>query len=234
MTNRGDDNADDRGSRLLQFVESFAISPEDAQRLADRYITTGEGGNDGNGSGEPEEPAPRARRRAADRIVRRYSRLAATSGGATALTSVVPGLGTAVATLGGGLADTALCMNLQVNMCMCLAAVFGYNIKCEDTRHLVFLIAATGTVERAVVTGATRLGSKAGVGMLRQYLRGAALQAVRQVFKRVSVTFTRKAVEKAVPFGIGVVVSGSANYWLTRYVGSQARKWFEIDTGIAK
>ena len=79
-----------------------------------------------------------------------------------------------------------------------------------------------------------RVGSKAGVKMLRQYLQGAAIQAVKQAFKKVGVTFTRKALEKTIPFGVGVVISGTANYWLTRFVGGQARKWFEIDTGIAK
>ena len=234
MKTRSSDNADDQGSRLLQAVESIAISPEDAQRLADQYLTKGPDGSHGNGYAEPEEPTPRARRRAADRIIRRYGRLAATSGGATALAGIVPGLGTAVATLGGGLADTAVCMKLQVNMCMCLAAVYGYEITSEDTRHLVYLIAATGAAERAGVTGTMRVGSKAGVKILRQYLKGSALQAVKQAFKKVGVTFTRKALEKTIPFGIGVVFSGTANYWLTRFVGGQARKWFEIDTGIAQ
>ena len=65
--------------------------------------------------------------------------------------------------------------------------------------------------------------------MLRQYLKGAALQAVKQAFRRVGVTFTRKAVEKAVPFGIGAAVGGAANYGLTRYVGHQAKQWLIID-----
>ena len=237
MKTSSNDNADDRGSRLLRAVEAIAISPEDAQRLASNYLTKVGEGKDKYDSGRSEahdEPTPKDRRRAADRIIRRYSRLAASVGGGTALVGVVPGLGTVLATLGGGLADTAVCMKLQVNMCMCLAAVYGYDITSEDTRHLVYLIAATGAVEHVGVKGTVRVGSKAGVTMLRQYLRGAALQAVKQAFKKVGVTFTRKALEKAVPFGIGVVVSGTANYWLTRFVGSQARKWFEIDTGIAK
>ena len=230
MKTRSSDNADDRGSRLLKAVESIAISPEDAQRLAHQYLSEGGEREDANGSGARDEPTRRARRRAAEKIIRRYSWLAATSGGATALAGIVPGLGTVVATLGGGLADTAVCMKLQVNMCMCLAAVFGYDITSEDTRHLVYLIAATGAVGHAGVEGTVQVGSKAGVKMLRQYLQGAALQAVKQAFKKVGITFTRKTLEKTAPLGIGVVVSSTANYWLTRFVGRQAMKWFEIDT----
>ena len=227
------DSADDRGSRLLQVVESIAISPADAQQFADRCLTNDGDGEDENGKAG-HEPSPRDRRRAADRIIRRYSRLAASVGGATALAGVVPGVGTAVAALGGGLADTAACMKLQVDMCMCLAAVFSYDITLEDNRHLVYLIAAFGALQRAGLNGAASLGSKAGVNLLRQYLKGAALQAVKQAFRRVGVTLTRKALEKTIPFGVGVVIGGTANYWLTRFVGAQARKWFEIDTGEAE
>ena len=65
--------------------------------------------------------------------------------------------------------------------------------------------------------------------MLRRHLKGAALQAVKEAFKRVGITFTRKATEKFLPFGIGVGVSGTLNYSATRFVGRQARKFFEND-----
>ena len=51
MKTGSSDNADDRGSRLLRAVESIAISPADAQRLAGQYLTIGGEGKDGNGSG---------------------------------------------------------------------------------------------------------------------------------------------------------------------------------------
>ena len=102
------------------------------------------------GPGGPEGPTPGERRHAANRIIRRYSWLAASSGGATALAGVVPGLGTAVAALGGGLADTPVCMKLQVNLCICLAAVFGYDVASEDMRHLAYLIAAASAVDHVL------------------------------------------------------------------------------------
>jgi hypothetical protein len=65
--------------------------------------------------------------------------------------------------------------------------------------------------------------------MLRQYLKGAALQAVKELFKKIGIIFTRKAIEKALPFGVGVVIGSSANYALTKYVGAAATRWFIID-----
>lgn len=165
----------------------------------------------------------------ADKIISRYCRLSATSGGVTALAGVVPGLGTVAAMLGGGMTDAAVSMKLQVDMTMCLAETFGWDLDTEDARHLAFLIAAGGTLEKAGAEAATRVASKAGVTMLRQYLKGAALVTVKEFFKKLGIVFTRKALEKALPFGIGVVIGSSANYALTKYVGNAAKGWFIID-----
>ncbi len=216
------ESSEDKGSLLLRAVEAITISDEDASAIAEQYLSQSESKyrNDSDWA---------HRLRAADRIVKRYAQLAGVVGGATGLSGVIPGLGTVIAAMGGGVADTAVCMKLQVDMCKCLACVFGYDVTSEDVRHLVFLIAATGTLENRGTPLAANLASKAGVRMLRQYLKGTALQTIKQLFKRIGVTFTRKAIEKVMPFGIGVVIGGGVNYSLTRYVGSQATQWFIID-----
>lgn len=99
-----------------------------------------------------------------------------------------------------------------------------YDITSEDARHLAFLVAAGGTLEKAGVSTGVRTGSQAGVRLLRQYLKGATLHAVKELFKKIGITFTRKALEKALPFGIGVAVGSSVNSALTKYVGFQAKE----------
>ena len=215
-------SSEDVGSRLLRAVELIAISPEDAMTIAERY-------RDQSRDRFPHDSEWNHQLRVADKIVGRYSKLAMLVGGASALPGIIPGIGTAVAIVGGATTDSLVCMKLQVDMCMCMAAAFNYDITSEDGKHLAFLIAATGSAQRTGVRSATTLGTKAGVNMLRQYLKGATLQALKQAFRRVGITFTRKAVEKAIPFGIGAVIGGGANYGLTRYVGHQAKKWFIID-----
>ncbi len=210
------------GSRLLRAVEAIAISPRDAEAIAEQYRNQSK-------ARFPNSECWDHQLRAADKIIGRYSRLAAMVGTASGLPGIIPGLGTAVAMVGGAATDSLVCMKLQVDMCMCLAAAFKYDITSEDGKHLAFLIAATGTVQRAGVETGARVGSQAGVRMLRQYLKGTALQAVKQAFRRAGVTFTRKALEKAIPFGIGAGIGGVANYGLTRYVGRQAKQWFIID-----
>lgn len=204
--------------RLLKAVQAIAISPDDANELVESYYRKA------RAKGVTDE-----REAVAEAIVKRYARMAAGVGGSTALVGVVPGLGTVAAAIGGAVADAAASMKLQVDMTMCLAAAYGYDLTSEDVRHLTLLIAAGGALERSGEQAAVRIASQAGVKLLRHHLRGATLQAVKVAFRKLGLVFTRKALEKSIPFGIGVVLGGGANYALTRYVGSVAQRWFRID-----
>ncbi len=209
-------------SRLLNLVRAAAISPDDARTLVERIIEQVR-------DRYPDENHSQHQDRVAEMIVSRYSKWASLSGGATALVGVVPGLGTVLVATGGAIGDAALSMKFQVDMAMCLATAYGYDLNNEDARNLSLLIAAGGTLEKAGVSAGTRIASQAGVRLLRQYLKGAVLQAIKELFKKLGIIFTRKALEKALPFGIGVVVGATANYYLTRYVGREAIQWFRLD-----
>lgn len=212
----------DKPGQLLRLVQALIISPQDAQALADNYHRQAR-------HEAPRESEQQRQDRVAQKIVARYARISSLVGGASGLTGLIPGMGTAVAVLGGATGDTALTMKLQVDMTMCLAANYGYDLTSDDGLHLAFLLAAGGALEKAGVEAGTRLASQAGVRMLRQYLRGAALKTIKELFKQLGVVFTRKALEKAVPFGVGVALGSGANYYLTRYVGQQAITWFRLD-----
>lgn len=220
--NEGDGLPEEQEGRLLKMVQAAAIKPSDAKAFVEQHQKRAK-------KKHPGDSEEKARDRVADAIIRRYSKMAMFVGGASALTGVVPGLGTVLAATGGATADAVACMKFQIDMCYCLTENYGYDITSEDAQHLSFLIAAGGTLEKAGVKGGTKLATQAGVRMLRQYLKGATLQAVKEFFKKVGITFTRKAAEKALPFGIGVAIGSGANYGLTRYVGKQAKKWYQID-----
>ncbi len=162
----------------------------------------------------------------AEKIISNYSYYAAFVGGATALTGVVPGLGTVIATFGGATADAALSMKYQIEMTMAIAVVYGHDITVEEEKRLCLIVAGLGAINQAAKDGGKSIGSKAFIKMAQQYLQGATLQAVKEIFKKLGITFTRKAVEKAIPFGVGVVIGFSANKGLTWYVGSKAKDFF--------
>lgn len=165
----------------------------------------------------------------AAKIISNYSYYAAFSGGASALAGVIPGLGTVIATFGGATADTALGMKFQVEMAMALSTLYDHNILEKEEKRLCFIVAALGTISKAAKEGAKQVGTKAFISMARQYLKGATLITVKQLFRRVGVTFTRKALEKAAPFGAGVVISFTANKGLTWYVGTKIHDFFKTN-----
>lgn len=162
------------------------------------------------------------------KIISNYSYTAAFVGGATALTGVIPGLGTVIATFGGATADAALCMKYQIEMTMAIAVVYNHDITIEEEKRLCIIVAGLGAINEAAKEGGKAIGSKAFVKMTQQYLKGATLTAVKEIFKKVGITFTRKAAEKAIPFGVGVVIGFGANKALTKYVGSKSNDFFKV------
>ncbi|KJU85424.1 hypothetical protein MBAV_002383 [Candidatus Magnetobacterium bavaricum] len=194
----------------------------------------------------------------ADKIVSKYSNLAALIGSVTALPSIIPGIGMVAAITAGMAVDVVTAMKYQVDMCLCLCEAFGYDTSTEQPRQLAFLLAAVGTLEKSGLTlqsgcdnlstmrliksnlkgaaiqlaGANagiKVASDAGVSMIQHYLRGAALHVIKDLFSRIGVNFTRKVVEKALPYGVGIVLGGTLNYALTKYVGVTAKTWFIIE-----
>lgn len=215
---------EDNDSSLMKIVQAIAISPEDARMVVKQYENQLR-------ADRPNLSDTQIRDLVLDKIVDRYSKLAATSGGATALAGVIPGIGTAVAMVGGGVADVSACIKFQVDMSMCLAVAMNKSLNNEDAKHLSFLIALYGSLEQAATAGTTRIASKAGVKLLEQHLKGTALAVIKQLFAKVGIVFARSAAAKAIPFGVGVAVGATANYALTRYIGKSAIGFLRIQAG---
>jgi hypothetical protein len=214
---------EDSGSRLMKAVQAIAISPKDARASVFDYTLQAR-------SEDKNATDRQIKSKVADKIISRYAKLAATSGGATALAGVIPGVGTAAAMLGGGSVDMALSLKFQVDMTMCLAFAFKSGLSDEDAIHMSYIIALSSALEKAGSAGATKIASKAGVAMVNQYLKGATLQFIKQLFKTIGVTFTRSALTKMIPFGVGVVIGSAAGYGMTKFVGNQARDFFLLES----
>ena len=120
-------------------------------------------------------------------------------------------------------------------MCQALVHIFKPELDDEQAFSYAVSLACLGTLEKIegpanrAVGVATKVASKAGVKVLRQQLRGSTLIATKQAFKRIGIVLTRKAVENAIPFGVGAVIGSTVNAGITTYVGHQARKHLEIE-----
>ncbi|WP_247254591.1 EcsC family protein [Pseudomonas moorei] len=210
---------EDNGSALMKIVEAIAITPKDARELVTQYQEQAR-------KAKPDASSEQIQALVTDKIIERYSKMAAATGGATSLAGVIPGIGTAVAMVGGGAADVSMCMKLQIDMTMCLGIAINKKMSNEDAKHMSFVIALCGSLEQMTSSGATKVASKAAVRVVSEYLKGATLQTIKQLFKQVGINFTKAAATKAIPFGVGLVIGTAANYALTRYVGSVARDVF--------
>ncbi|MEU8852153.1 hypothetical protein AB0C70_39390, partial [Streptomyces sp. NPDC048564] len=184
------------GSRLQKAVETIAMTPAAAAKVVDGYRATFEDKNERKPEGLEDK------RRIAAKIIGRYSKMSAAAGAVTAAPSVIPGVGTAVAVLGGGATDIAVALKLQIDMCMCLVEVFETELSAEDKKHLAFTIALAGSAEQMASKGGKAAVQKIAEKLVYQYLKGPALVTIKQLFKRVSITFTQKAMAKAIPAGV--------------------------------
>lgn len=215
-------NSDDDKPIVLKAIELILANPQDIHNEAQSLLAKFQKSHRNKSESEVKNLTAR-------KIISNYSYCAAFSGGATALTGIVPGLGTAVAAFGGATADTALTMKYQIEMTMALASIYGHNILLEEEKRICFIVSGLGAISEAAKEGGKSVGTKAFIKMVKEYLKGPILQAIKELFKKIGITFTRKALEKAIPFGIGVVISFSANKGLTWYVGSKANDFFSTD-----
>jgi uncharacterized protein (DUF697 family) len=208
--------------KLLQAIELVLAKPDDIKQESLRLMAKFE-------KSRPELSKAEISKIASDKIISNYSYFAAFSGGATALSGVIPGIGTAVAMTGGASADVVACMKFQIEMTMAIATVYGHDILVEEEKRICYVVAGLGAISEVAKEGGKAVGSKAFIRLVQEHLKGATLQAVKEIFKLVGLRFTRAALEKAIPFGVGVVIGFSANKGLTWYVGSKARDYFSTD-----
>lgn len=209
--------------KFLQAVEMVLAKPEDIREESIELLEKIRRVN-------PKKTEAEIQKIASEKIISNYSYYAAFVGGTTALTGVIPGIGTAVAVAGGATADAVASIKFQVEMTMAIATVYGHNILDEEAKRICFMVAGLGAINEAAKEGGKTLGSKAFISLTEQYLKKGTLTAVKEIFKRVGITFTKKALIKSIPFGVGVVIGFSANKGLTWYVGSKARDFFAVIT----
>lgn len=162
----------------------------------------------------------------ADRLIAFYSTRAGLSGGATAIVGIVPGMGTVVKLFGGTTADIALCLKYQVEMSMALADLYGHDIETEADRKRFYIIAGLSTINMEAVKQGSDQAANIFSRMVQRYLQQATAETIRILFRKVSITLSKKALQKAIPFGIGAVIGFSSNKALTWMVGQRVKTYF--------
>ncbi len=181
-------------------------------------------------------------------VTRSFVRELTSLGAATGATAAAPGLGTASAA-SVMVADMGWFALRTTDLIMTIGAVHGRtDASPEERRAWVLAILAFGEnaakefAELATELGIATAGARATAGRERMgaLVAGAAggdvatVDALRKLNASLAVRVTERwgtragaeSVGKLLPFGIGAVVGGSANWALTRAVGVQARRFF--------
>lgn len=205
---------------LLKALEIIVASPESIKKETDNLIKKFQKKYSGNKTDETIHSL------VAKKIISNYSYFCAFYGGATSLTGIVPGVGTITSAVGGASADIVLCMKYQIEMTMALAHLHDHDIESEEGKRICFLIAGLGAINKATCKSGQEIGTKAFIKIIRQYLKGSTLTAVKEVFKKVGITFTRKSLEKSIPFGVGCVLGITINKGMALYVGNKGQAFF--------
>lgn len=162
----------------------------------------------------------------ANSLIAFYSTRAGLAGGATALVGIVPGIGTAVRLFGTATADMALCLKYQVEMSMALAHLYGHDIETEAGKKRYFIIAGLSTINTEAFRQGSSQAARVFTQMARRYLQNATQDTIKILFRKVPFTLSKKALQKAIPFGIGAVIGFSSNKTLTWLVGQKAKAFF--------
>lgn len=175
-------------------------------------------------------------------VTRSFIRELTSLGAATGATAAAPGLGTASAA-SVMVADMGWFALRTTDLIMTIGAVHGRtDASPEERRAWVLAILAFGeNAAKEFADLATEISTMtAGRERMGALVAGAAggdvatIDALRKLNASLAVRVTERwgtragaeSVGKLLPFGIGAVVGGSANWALTRAVGQQARRFF--------
>lgn len=205
---------------LLKVLEVIVATPESIKKETDNLITKFQNKYSENKTNEEIQNL------VAKKIISNYSYFCAYSGGLTGLSGVIPGVGTLVSAIGGASADLTICIKFQIEMTMALAHFYKHDIETEEGKRICYLIAGLGAINKATQQSGKTVGSKAFIKIVRQYLKGPTLKAVKEIFKKLGLTFTRKSLEKSIPFGIGCILGLTINKGMALYVGNKSQAFF--------
>jgi hypothetical protein len=213
--------AEARGRRLLGAVERLIADDEVVRELADAC--------DARARARRPQAAedPQARRELASReIVRTFSNRAALAGALSGVPALFPGPGALAAGLTGTLGEVAFLLKTEVEMCLALAHVHGFDLKDRRERQLAFLLAAVGTQEAAGRSGLQDL-IKAEEVAIWNYGPRVAGRLIVEGFATLALGSFWRGLVKVVPF-LGVAVGSALNKFLTTRVGERALAQLQV------
>jgi uncharacterized protein (DUF697 family) len=204
------DETERRGKRLLFAVERLVDDSDTLAAQAEAYRS--------DFFSEADEDDAERLRAVAERIIASYSTRSAITGGVAAVPAMVPGPGTAVAVVGGSLADMILMLKHEVEMTLCLTHLYGHDIRQDKGRWLAYALAAVNTYEAKSGGSYLEDMTEAQLEALVKYTPRQLSKLAMTALGKLALLSLSKGLVRALPL-VGVVVGASANKMLTTAVG---------------
>jgi hypothetical protein len=164
-------------------------------------------------------------------VRRVYARELATVGAAAGGTAALPAVGTA-GVLATTVAEFGYFTMRIADLILAIAAIHGHTeATVEQRRAWVLSIMAFGD---GAASGFTKVAGELGKGLGEKLTRRISAESLMRINKTVGRTIVTKygtkrgaiALGRALPFGIGAVIGGTANYASARVIASQANRFF--------
>jgi uncharacterized protein (DUF697 family) len=197
-----------RGERLLSAVERVVEDCDDL--IAHVETLKSAAGEIGDEEG--------LREHLARQIIQTYSTRSAIAGGVTSLPALVPGPGSAVALVGGMLADMTYMLKYDIEMILCLSYLYGHDIRDEKERWLAYVLAGIRTYEVQARRNYLADLFDLQLDALPKYTPRELFKLAATVLGKVALISLSKGFIKTLPL-VGIAVSSSTNKFMTWSVG---------------
>ncbi|OCA75438.1 hypothetical protein [Chryseobacterium arthrosphaerae] len=167
------------------------------------------------------------------KIIRNYTNI----GVASALPSVIPGIGTVgqFAIEGTTLtADLTLMLRMMAKICYGIGVINNRDMEQGFNRDFIYILGIWSGVILSAKVAAEKIGTKVAVAQFNRNVSGKILQKIN---RRVGTTLVTKwgtkrggiALGKLIPFGVGVTVGGCFNYYTMSRFSKAAIEHYKSD-----
>lgn len=155
----------------------------------------------------------------AKELIRSYSNRAAIAGGATAVPALIPGLGSLAAGVAGTFAELAYLLKTEVELCLAMSHLYGFDIDDPKERQLAFLLASVGTYDAGGKNFFADIVKAEGVAIWN-YAPRTIGKYLLKVMTALALTYIWRGFLKMVPI-LGIVIGTGVNKVLTQRVGER-------------
>jgi uncharacterized protein (DUF697 family) len=158
----------------------------------------------------------------AQELTRSYSNRAAIAGGATALPALIPGVGSLAAGIAGTFAELAYLLKTEVELCLSISHVYGFDIDEPQERQLSFLLAAVSTYDASGKNFFVDVVRAEGVAIWNYGSRVLARMVIKAM-TALALAYVWRGLLRMVPV-LGIVIGSGMNKVLTERVGERASR----------